>query len=148
MSTPIGPHKPMETETFAAIVMEWRERIKNTIFLKKPFTETMPMALEGDLIYCDPPYLDSQSILYGAQSFDFAELIEQIQQCKKRGAKVALSIDGKKKSGTKTIKIEIPDGLFEREVYLSGGSSMLKRFQNEGREMVGEDIHERLLLTW
>ncbi len=148
MSTPIGPHKPMGIETFAAIVMEWRERIKNTIFLNKPFTEIMPTALEGDLVYCDPPYLDSQSILYGAQSFDFAELIEQIQRCKSRGVKIALSIDGKKKSGTKTIKIEIPPGLFEREVYLSGGSSMLKRFQNEGREMVGEDIHERLLLTW
>jgi DNA adenine methylase len=86
--------------------------------------------------------------LYGAQNFDFAELIEQIQRCKNRGIKVALSIDGKKKSGSKTIKLEIPSGLFEREVYLSGGSSMLKRFQNEGKEMVGEDIQERLLLTW
>lgn len=148
MSTPIGPHKPMEPETFAAIVMEWKERIKNTIFLNKPFTETISMAREGDLVYCDPPYIDSQSILYGAQSFDFAELIVQIQQCKSKGVKVALSIDGKKKSGTKTIKLEIPPGLFEREVYLSGGSSMLKRFQNEGREMIGEDIHERLLLSW
>lgn len=148
MSTPIGPHKPMSPEAFAAIVLEWRERLKNTFFLNKPFTETISMAAEGDLVYCDPPYIDSQSILYGAQSFDFAELIEQIQRCKNRGINVALSIDGKKKSGSKTIKIEIPPGLFEREVYLSGGSSMLKRFQSEGREMVGEDIHERLLLTW
>ncbi len=148
MSTPIGPHNPMSPEAFASIVMEWRERVKNTIFLNKPFAETISMAAEGDLVYCDPPYLDSQSILYGAQSFDFSELIEEIQRCKNRDIKVALSIDGKKKSGTKTISLEIPEGLFEREVYLSGGSSMLKRFQNEGKEMIGEDVHERLLLTW
>jgi DNA adenine methylase len=86
--------------------------------------------------------------LYGAQDFDFSELIEQIQLCKSRGVKVALSIDGKKKSGTKTIKLQIPSGIFEREAYLTGGSSMLKRLQNGGKGMVGEDVHERLLLTW
>ena len=147
MSTPLGPHRPITPQTFAARVAEWRERVKHTIFLNAPFTETMALAEAGDLIYCDPPYLDSQTILYGAQSFDFAELIAQIQGCKNRGARVALSIDGKKKSGAKTIKLQIPSGVFEREVYLSGGSSMLKRFQNEGAEMVGEDVQERLLLT-
>jgi DNA adenine methylase len=148
MSTPIGPHQPINPGTFARRVAEWRERVKNTRFLNKPFTETISMAEAGDLVYCDPPYLDSQPILYGAQSFDFGELIDRIKQCKIKGARVALSIDGKKKSGTKTIELQIPPGIFEREVYLSGGSSMLKRFQNGGREMVGEDVQERLLLTW
>lgn len=148
MSTPIGPHKPMEPETFASLVMEWKERVKNTSFFNQPFADTISMATEGDLVYCDPPYIDSQSILYGAQRFDFDELIEQIQRCKTKGIKVALSIDGKKKSGSKTIELKVPPQLFEREVYLNGGSSMLKRFQNEGREMIGEDVHERLLLTW
>lgn len=133
MSTPIGPHKLISPDTFAARVFEWREPVKNTVFFNQPFTKTIAMAEEGDLVYCDPPYLDSQSILYGAQGFDFAELIEQIQRCKNRGIKVALSIDGKKKSGQKTIKLRIPSGIFEREVYLSGGSSMLKRFHKHHR---------------
>ena len=55
MSTPIGPHKPLNPKTFAQRVMEWRERVKNTTFLNKPFTETISMAEEGDLVYCDPP---------------------------------------------------------------------------------------------
>jgi DNA adenine methylase len=148
MSTPIGPHKPIEPKTFTVRVIEWQERVKNTIFLNKPFTETFALAEEGDLIYCDPPYLDSQAILYGAQDFDFTQLIQEIQKCKSRGVKVALSIDGKKKSGKKTIDLQISPGVFEREVYLNGGSSMLKRFQNGGQEMTGEDVHERLLLTW
>jgi len=148
MSTPIGPHQPISPQTFVARVRDWRERVRFTSFFNQPFIETMALAKAGDLVYCDPPYLDSQAILYGAQAFDFAELIEQIEKCKRREAKVALSIDGKKKSGKKTIKLEIPAGLFEREVYLKGGSSMLKRFQNGGKEMIGEDVHERLLLTW
>lgn len=148
MSTPIGPHKPIEPKSFTLRVIEWKERVKNTIFLNKPFTETFALAEEGDLIYCDPPYLDSQAILYGAQDFDFTQLIREIQKCKSRGVKVALSIDGKKKSGKKIIDLQISPEVFEREVYLNGGSSMLKRFQNGGQEMMGEDVHERLLLTW
>ena len=67
---------------------------------------------------------------------------------KEKNIKIALSIDGKKKSGAKTVKLNIPEGLFEREIYIDSGSSMLKRFQSSGSQMVGEDVAERLLLTW
>ena len=30
----------------------------------------MDRAEAGDVVYCDPPYSHSQTILYGAQSFD------------------------------------------------------------------------------
>ncbi len=148
ISTPIGPHAPIPLATFAQRVMEWRERIRNTTFLNQSFVETMAMAEQGDLIYCDPPYVDSQAILYGSQAFSFTQLIEAIEKCKSRGAKLVLSIDGKKKSGEKTVELPIPCGLFKREVYLDCGSSMLKRLQSEGRRMIGEDVHDRLLLTW
>ncbi len=148
ISTPIGPHKPISPEKFAARVQEWRERIEHVRFLNQPFDKTMALAEEGDLIYCDPPYIDSQPILYGAQDFDFYKLIEWIQRCKNRGAKIALSIDGKKKSGSKHIELRLPLGLFEREIYLDCGSSMLRRFQKSGEVMSGEDVHDRLLLTW
>ena len=148
ISTPIGPHKPISPKNFALRVKAWHERIKNTRFFNKSFELTMSEAEKNDLIYCDPPYLDSQSILYGAQDFRFEKLIEMIDDCKKKGAKIALSIDGKKKSGKKEIKLVIPKKLFEREIFLDCGSSMLKRFQNGGKIMIGEDVHDRLLLTW
>lgn len=148
ISTPIGPHNPISPEDFARRAMEWRARIINTEFYHLPFSETMAMAGAGDVVYCDPPYVDSQSILYGAQTFSFADLIVEIDACKQRGARVVLSIDGKKKSGQRQIELEIPVGLFEREVYLDCGSSMLKRFQNGGKVMIGEDVHDRLLFTW
>ncbi|HUV31747.1 MAG TPA: Dam family site-specific DNA-(adenine-N6)-methyltransferase [Acidobacteriota bacterium] len=148
ISTPIGPHKPIAPETFEARLHEWRERVKHTKFVNQSFSKTMQSAGEGDLIYCDPPYIDTQSILYGAQDFSFSKLVEMIAVCKARGAKIALSIDGTKKSGTKRIAVEWPKGLFEREVLLDCGSSMLRRFQNGGSSMIGEDVHDRLLLTW
>ena len=148
ISTPIGPHEPISAESFAERAMEWQDRVKNITFLYQSFEKTMSLAQDGDMVYCDPPYVDSQTILYGAQNFSFQKLLQSIEECKSRGAKIALSIDGKKKSGQKIIDLQIPKGIFEREIYLECGSSMLKRLQSDGLKMVGEDVHERLLLTW
>ena len=106
------------------------------------------MAQPGDVIYCDPPYTHSQSILYGSQSFALQRLFRAIQRCKSRGVYVALSIDGTKKSGTLVCKLPIPDGLFEREVLVNCGRSMLRRFQMGGRTLEAEVVADRLLLTY
>jgi len=108
----------------------------------------MSMAKPGDLIYCDPPYSYSQGILYGAQEFDLDNLFQMIEKCKSRGVYVALSIDGSKKSGNHICELEIPDGLFERELYVHCGRSMLKRFQMSGRTLEKEEVKDRLLLTY
>ena len=71
-----------------------------------------------------------------------------IADCKTRGVRVALSIDGKKKSGRVECDLDIPDGLFEREVYVDCGRSMLRRFQREGESLEDEVVHDRLLLTY
>ena len=148
ISTPVGPHKPISPETFKKRLLEWSKRIQNTIFLCQSFEKTMELVEEGDIVYCDPPYIDSQSILYGSQSFNFNELIDVIYECKKKGAKIILSIDGKKKSGKRTIELKIPKGIFERIYYLDCGCSMLKRFQCKGEIMLGEEVADRLMLTW
>jgi DNA adenine methylase len=148
MSTPLGPHKAISPESFKERMMLWRARVKNTQFLDAGYQETMKLASTGDVIYCDPPYSDSQTILYGAQSFKLAELFGEIAKAKYRGAKIALSIDGHKKSGAKIIELNIPKGIFERELLINNGSSMLKRFQKKDEVMIGEDVHDRLLLTW
>jgi len=148
MSTPKGPHDPISPDSFEKRVWNWRGHIQNTKFLNVPFKETMSAAEEADLIYCDPPYIDTQSILYGSQGFSFQRLIEKIEECKRKGAKIALSIDGKKKSGDRKVKIDIPEELFQSEIFIEGESSMLKRFQSGGEVMIDEDVEDRLLLTW
>jgi DNA adenine methylase len=59
-----------------------------------------------------------------------------------------MSIDESKKSGDVEVDVDIPEELFKREVLIEKGSSMLRRFQMEDEEMVGEDVRDRLLLTW
>jgi DNA adenine methylase len=75
-------------------------------------------------------------------------LVNSIIRAKYRGALIALSIDGMKKSGSKHLSIPIPPGVFEREVYVSCGRSMLRRFQMSGQTLESEEVSDRLLLTW
>ena len=106
----------------------------------------MSRAKPGDLIYCDPPYRDSQSILYGAQDFSLAHLLSAIRECKARGVHVVLSIDGRK--GQRLTELPLPTDLFEREVFIDCGRSMLKRFQMQGESLEQHVVADRLLLTY
>jgi DNA adenine methylase len=148
MSTPVGAHAPMPPHKFAARVDAWYERTQGTQFIHADFEESMSRVKAGDLVYCDPPYADSQAILYGAQVFSLERLFVAIKKCKLRGAAVALSIDGTKLSGRKICDIQIPAGLFRREKFVRVGRSMLKRFQMDGRSLEEHEVSDRLLLTY
>lgn len=148
MSTPCGIHEPMRPETFAQRVEQWRPLTTNVINACVDYAVAMQQAREGDFIYCDPPYTHSQSILYGAQAFDLQSLFDEISKCKARGVRVALSIDGTKRSGNLICNIPVPRHLFEREIFINCGRSMLKRFQMDGRTLEQEIVADRLLLTY
>lgn len=148
MSTPCGVHTPISVKTFSKRVKEWNLRLRNVTFLNIDYKDAFDMAKEGDLIYCDPPYSHSQSILYGAQDFKLSELFEKIKEAKNKGVKVALSIDGKKKSGNYLCDLPIPENVFEEEIFVSVGRSMLRRFQMEGQSLESELVSDRLLLNY
>lgn len=149
MSTPIGPHSPIPPDAFESRVKVWNELLKDDVtFLNKDFREVMDLAGEGDLVYCDPPYTHSQKILYGAQAFEIDDLWKKIQECKDRGAKVMLSINGTKKSGQEDISIQAPEGLFERAIFVNCGPSMINRLQRSGEVMQDEIVHDSLFFTW
>lgn len=148
MSTPCGIHSPMPPEAFATRVDQWHRRTAGTKFVHGSYEEVMDDAGAGDIVYCDPPYSHAQTILYGAQGFDLLRLFDMIRQCKARGAYVALSIDGTKKSGGRVCELPIPEGLFEREAFVNCGRSMLRRFQMVGQSLESELVQDRLLLTY
>jgi DNA adenine methylase len=148
VSTPCGAHTPVPPHSFARRADLWRRRTTGTEFLVLDYPEAMARAARGDLVYCDPPYKDTQTILYGAQRFDLNHLFEVIARCKARGVHVVLSIDGTKRSGDRVCDVPIPAGLFAREVFVNCGRSMLRRFQMEGRTLEGEVVADRLLLTY
>jgi len=148
MSTPCGPHTPISVESFRERVRLWHARVRGAEFENIDYQEAMDRAKADDIIYCDPPYSFTQAILYGAQSFSLPSLLKMISQCKERGVSVALSIDGSKKSGQFICNVPIPTGLFEREVAVNVGRSMLRRFQRGGDTLEDEVVHDRLLLTY
>ncbi|TXH99602.1 MAG: DNA adenine methylase [Pseudorhodobacter sp.] len=148
MSTPCGSHPVMPPAAFARRVDLWQARLRGARFDRLDYREAMARARPGDLIYCDPPYSFSQTILYGAQAFHLPDLFAEIAAAKARGVHVALSIDGSKKSGGQTFDLGLPPGLFAREISLAVGRSMLKRFQMGGQTLESEEVTDRLLLTY
>lgn len=148
ISTPMGPHRPMSAEKLSGYMVEWRERLRNTIFLHRDFRETMAEAGKGDVIYCDPPYLHGQTILYGAQEFRLELLWQAVAEAARRGAHAMVSVDGWRQSGAKHIALGVPEGIFRRELLVERGGCMLRRFQMTGEDMSLEQVADRLLLTW
>ena len=148
ISTPCGIHDPISPDSFSERVDIWHERVSGAQFKRMEFRQSLEMSRPGDLIYCDPPYAHTQAILYGAQSFSLRDLLRAISECKARGVFVALSIDGTKKSGNTVCHIPIPTGLFEREIFVHCGRSMLRRFQMNGKTLEEELVSDRLLLTY
>jgi DNA adenine methylase len=148
ISTPMGPHRPMPADKLARHMLDWQARLSGTEFVFQTFEKTMALAGDGDTIYCDPPYLHGQSILYGAQSFQMTRLWDAVASAVGRGAYVAVSADGWRRSGAKPIDLSIPAGLFVRELLIERGGCMLRRFQMNGSDMAFEQVADRLLLTW
>ncbi len=148
MSTPCGIHNPIHPDEFSRRVDQWHRRTAGTHFRLGDYREVMGEPKEDDVVYCDPPYAHSQAILYGAQDFRIADLLDTIGECKQRGVRVALSIDGKKRSGQHVCDLPLPEGLFEREIFVNCGASMLKRFQMKGESCHEHHVADRLLLTY
>jgi DNA adenine methylase len=148
MSTPIGAHDPISPESFEKRVEQWHSRSKNFYFVAQDFRNAFHDAKRGDLIYCDPPYIFSQSILYGSQSFLLKDLFHEIDEAKRKGVNVALSIDGSKIGSEEMFDILFPSGLFKRQLHINCGRSMLKRFQMEGQTLENHTVKDRLLLTY
>lgn len=148
MSTPCGPHKPVPPESFAKRVDDWHDRTQGAEFKRLDYRDAISTAQDGDLVYCDPPYTHSQAILYGAQRFRLSQLLAVIADAKARGVRIAMSIDGTKRSGEHICDLPIPDGLFVREVLINCGRSMLRRLQMGGQTLEGEVVADRLLLTY
>lgn len=148
MSTPRGPHKPICPEKFSERLSQWNTLLSKASFSCEDYVLAMDKAEKNDVIYCDPPYTHSQSIIYGAQNFDIESLWKKIDDCKRRGVKVILSINGMRESKKKDISITPPSDLFERKLFINCGTSMIDRLQNNGKKMEGENVYDQLLLTW
>jgi len=148
MSTPVGPHKPIKPDTFKNRVIQWHNLIQDVTFQTLDFKKAINHASEGDVVYCDPPYTHSQSILYGSQSFNINELWQSIRDAKSRGVKVLLSLNGSRESHKKNISVNPPMGLFENIIDVDNGISMVDRLQKSGQKMNNSKVFDKLMMTF
>ena len=122
--------------------------MKGATLRQVDFAQAMADAEPGDVVYCDPPYSRSQAILYGAQAFDLSRRMKAIADYKERGVRVVLSSDGTKKSWKVYGDIPLPEGIFEHELLVNIGRSMLRRFQMGRQALEAEEVRDRLLLAY
>ncbi len=148
MNTPCGIHRALPLEKFADALRLWQPLVAGTRFVVGDFEAQIDAAGEGDLVYCDPPYQDCGRNLYGAQTFSLQRLFAAIERARGRGVRVALSLDGSKRSGDRICNVAIPEGLFAQDREVNLGRSMLRRFQMAGQSLESEHVADRLLTTW
>jgi DNA adenine methylase len=81
-----------------AEIHAFAEAAKRIEFVHRDFVSTMSEAREGDVIYCDPPYVPlsvtSNFTSYSSGAFGFAEqkaLAEKARECAARGIPVVIS---------------------------------------------------------
>ena len=148
MTTPCGPHPPITPTAFNQRVDAWHARTRGARFVHADYRATMSTATKGDICYLDPPFAGSSNILYGAQDFRLADLYDAIEDCKKAGADVALSIDGTGTLRTPAPPLHIPPGLFDREILIDCGKSLLRNLQRSEAPDGAPRVRQRLLLTY
>lgn len=148
LTTVRGTHKLVHPHNFHDRVQDWNYHLQNCQFLSQPYWETMRMAKEGDLIYCDPPYHPREHSFYGPGRFDLVPFFKEIQSCKDRGVRVAVSLDLSKHSGEVFLSVEIPEGLFVKEVPIRMGKSTLQRLKLRDKKQRRAKVVDRLLLTY
>ena len=148
MNTPCGVHRALPLDKFAEALDEWRPRLAGTRFVAGDFEAQIDQAQQGDLVYCDPPYQDCGKNIYGAHKFSLDRLFAAIARAQARGVRVALSLDGSKRSGDRICNVAIPLGLFAQDREVKLGRSMLRRFQMGGQTLESEHVADRLLTTW
>lgn len=147
LSTPVGSHHAISPDSFKKRAAIWHQVVKNTHFICGDFALADEFISSDSLIYCDPPYTDSQKILYGAQDFSLPRLIEILRKWKDKEAYIALSIDGVRHSGRKGAVFEYDKSLFRGEILIDAGGSMLKRFQLKSDNTIAHQVKERLLVS-
>ncbi|MFO7602708.1 MAG: Dam family site-specific DNA-(adenine-N6)-methyltransferase [Gammaproteobacteria bacterium] len=82
----------------ATEMLHFHHKAKRAVFKQQDFEKIMASAQQGDVIYCDPPYVplsaSANFTAYSAGGFDLQQqhrLVELAEQCQRRGIPVLIS---------------------------------------------------------
>lgn len=121
-------------------ILETSSLIQNYVFLNGDYSQILSKVTKKSVVYLDPPYYFTKSMYYGKIDYDI--FWDFVKKLKDRGAKIALSFDGK--TANREYDVKIPEGLFERHIFLKSGVSTF----NKVIDKVKNDVYESLYLSW
>lgn len=137
-NTPCHLGRPgIHPDRLNSIIDDWNKRIEHTIFLCDDFRNTLSSATHEDIVYLDPPYLNTKG-MYG-EAFDNQTLWECLDDLNHRNIKWLLSYDGK--SGETDNTVDVPKELYRRHEYIKSGISSFKRIVKKEKAMVFDSLY-------
>lgn len=132
--------KGIDPNSLQSIIFDWHGRIQNVEFVCKDYRESTLTAQEGDFVYLDPPYYNTQGRYYG--KIDYKDFFEYLRELNNRRIKYALSFDGQR--GDKTYCVDLPHDLYKRKEMIKSGKSTFRKVIDN----ISEDVYEALYLNW
>lgn len=121
-------------------ILETSLLIQNYVFLDGDYSQILNKVTKNSVVYLDPPYYFTKSMYYGKIDYDI--FWSFVKKLKDKGAKIALSFDGK--TANREYDTKIPEGLFKRHIFLKSGVSTF----NKVIDKVQNDVYESLYLSW
>jgi DNA adenine methylase len=121
----------------ADILVDWSARIRNTVFVCQDYRDTLSCCGAGDLLYLDPPYLNTRGRYYGG--IDRDAFFEAVGSVIDRGALVMLSYDGR--AGDMVYSAPVPTDLFPVQLELISGNSPFRKTQSRRTVEVRESLY-------
>ena len=127
----------MLPDRFERVVVAWTPVMADVEFVCGDYAETLSMALEGDLVYLDPPYAGSRHRYI--EDLDPDRFFGVLDDLNTRAVSWALSFDGRR--GTTDLTRPVPPELYRRKLSLQSGNSAVKKVLDGRRERVEESLY-------
>ncbi|MCY3709917.1 MAG: Dam family site-specific DNA-(adenine-N6)-methyltransferase [Caldilineaceae bacterium] len=129
--------KGMKPERFAKVVDSWHEIIQGVNFVCQDYEETLSGAQEGDFVYFDPPYANSN--MRYTRNLELGRFFRQLLSLNRRGVKWILSFDGQR--GDVDLSHPVPEHLYRRKLAIPNGHSAIGKVLNGPLEQVHESLY-------
>lgn len=114
--------KGIVPKTFDKIINQWSQLLKkkNINFICCDYNEIKPE--QNDFMYCDPPYVNTDSMYFG--EIDINSFFDYLRKLK---CKYIFSFNGKRSNEDTTY--DIPKDIYNQHIYLQSGNSGFKKLQ-------------------
>lgn len=114
--------KGIVPETLEKIINQWSQLLNkhNVEFICCDYKEIKPK--RGDFVYCDPPYINTDSMYFGEIDVDRFFIYLTNLKCK-----YIFNFNGKR--SIKDTTYDVPDDAYSKHIYLNSGNSGFKKLQ-------------------